>query len=232
MKNSINKSMPAIFLILLFASVLCFNFADLSLKTSFFGFPGLPEIILVIFFAMSPTFLLLWGASTNGYKEYSPGFLFAMVVFLAIILAIVVFVMSILPLGILYALSCAFFLIPTILYILKRNKRLLEIETAEKAIAIRKAKAKVAEHKRELEKIFQEFFDKNALYTESQEVYELTEYADKIMDLTVIEFPKKIKETLNDFNKIPVTLRPWLFAVVAKRLTELKNCSVEDLFQE
>jgi len=226
MKTFLKKSSQAIFLILAFAPVLCLYFADLSLTKSFFGFPGMSEVVPVIFFALFPTFLLLWSASLEGYQE-SP-----LASGVVLLFEMFLLMLSIFSLAILFLFACTLFLFPTIIYLRKKNKKWLEIKASEKAIAKKNATIKAAEQKRELEKILQEFFDKNVSVTDSYEVFELTDYAEKIRVLSIIELPEEIKLILNDFNKIPVSLKPLLFAVVAQRLTEIKNCSVEDLFTE
>ena len=234
MKTFLKKSSQAIFLILAFAPVLCLYFADLSLTKSFFGFPGMSEVVPVIFFALFPTFLLLWSASLEGYQEspLASGVVFLWIISFALLFEMFLLMLSIFSLAILFLFACTLFLFPTIIYLRKKNKKWLEIKASEKAIAKKNATIKAAEQKRELEKILQEFFDKNVSVTDSYEVFELTDYAEKIRVLSIIELPEEIKLILNDFNKIPVSLKPLLFAVVAQRLTEIKNCSVEDLFTE
>ena len=138
-----------------------------------------------------------------------------------------------------YRICSNTFFVLAIIHLLFRNKKMKPICEAEKREAEEKERAKKAEAKRlqkenrqKVQNLFQEFFDKYAVVSDSKEVYSLTEYADKIMDLSVLDIPEKIEKTLEDFNNVPVPLKPLFFAVVTQRLTELKECSVEDLFTE
>jgi uncharacterized protein YcbK (DUF882 family) len=93
------------------------------------------------------------------------------------------------------------------------------------------SKSTTAKKAKELALIFSSFLFGNSPIMDSKEIEEILKVQKQISELAIINDPEEVTVLLRNITRdIPVSMQPLLFATVAKVLTELKHCSVEDLY--
>lgn len=131
-----------------------------------------------------------------------------------------------------FIISIIFWLM-AILLVYFKNKS-IKAKIAEEKLAEEKRKEEAeASRKRNLDLVLSSFFFRNKATLLSRvnykQVEDQIEFAELCLDITIIEDPEHLTKTIQKVAVLYVEHKELLTAVVLKRLTELRKCSVSEL---